>query len=369
MVTTNIQHRNRITSIDALRAFALFGIMLLHSTSYFGYGVESVNDMSFCTNYGEYVNKIIFFLFEGRCNKIFAMLFGVSFYLILRNPDYSSSKFVWRCILLFVFGIINKIFYSGDVLMVYGALGIVLTLFRFISTRFLFVLFIIFFILGWYDINLFSTEPLPSRYIAGQSLLDVIIFPFQNGYYNWISSVHFKTLSYFVLGYYMAKRGIIEELPKYVNNRNIGIAFLSYAIFMVVYYVNPYDIWGGNLLKTDESPIKSLRDLTGSFLYSLVFLRLYYTQPKVFRVFESYGKLGLTNYSMMGCLGVVITLYIIFPLRLSMEYAIVVYVFIYSIQILFSNLWLNNHKFGPFEWLWRCLTSLEFTSNKKIIIE
>ena len=105
----------RITSIDALRAFTLLGILLVHATNGFGLsynGCFSTLDVL--------LNKGVKLFLVGKCNSIFAILFGVSFYLILRNPNNSSSKFVWRCVLLVFIGLINKAFYSFDALMWYG---------------------------------------------------------------------------------------------------------------------------------------------------------------------------------------------------------------------------------------------------------
>ena len=96
----------RITSIDALRAFALFGILLVHVRH--GFNADVLGTMN--TTFDSILGNAILALLHGKCALIFEILFGISFYLILRKPNYPSSKFVWRCILLFLLGCINRFF-------------------------------------------------------------------------------------------------------------------------------------------------------------------------------------------------------------------------------------------------------------------
>ena len=76
--------RNRISSVDALRAFALLAILLVHT-----------KQLYLCELWGiefSFIDRIIYYgigiLFVGRASCIFTILFGISFYLILRKPSY-----------------------------------------------------------------------------------------------------------------------------------------------------------------------------------------------------------------------------------------------------------------------------------------
>lgn len=112
----------RINSIDALRGATLLGILLVHVNGGFGYQFDTAS----FSLYEKGLRGVIYILLSNRCAPIFSMLFGVSFYLILRNPSYNSSKFLWRCILLICIGLFNKLFYTYDALMWYGLWGIML---------------------------------------------------------------------------------------------------------------------------------------------------------------------------------------------------------------------------------------------------
>jgi uncharacterized protein len=111
----------RIEEIDALRGFALFGIIMTHMfegylasltpPQYSGFNILFPIDI--------FSQTVIQNLFIGKFYAIFSMLFGLSFYLILdRKKGSSPSKFAWRLVLLFLIGFMHHIHYRGDFLTV-----------------------------------------------------------------------------------------------------------------------------------------------------------------------------------------------------------------------------------------------------------
>jgi len=42
----------------------------------------------------------------------------------MRNPNYTTLKFCWRCVLLMGFGLINIEFYNSDFMLCYGMVGL-----------------------------------------------------------------------------------------------------------------------------------------------------------------------------------------------------------------------------------------------------
>ena len=365
-VFSNPVYKNeRITSIDALRGITLFFILLIHSTAYFGYANQHINDMSFMTGLGHNIAAGINWLFEGRANKVFEMLFGVSFYLILKNPSYPSIKFVWRCVLLAIIGLFNLLFYTGDTLLWYGIWGCFLTLFRNCSVKTLFILFGCIFVTSFFtpQFAIGNIAAFTTRYSTNNSILDVMKYPLIYGYSSFFSNIPLRELAYFILGYGIAKSGVLENLPKHASRKNI-LYFLSlYIVFFTLWIV-----YMDSTLNVKFLFFKTFRDLFGAFFYILLFLKIYYAFTRqlstLFSGLQAYGRLGLTNYSFQGILGVILSSYVIMRLRFSFEFAIVFYLLLYTAQVFFSYLWLKSHKYGPMEWLWRCLTSRKFTSNR-----
>ena len=85
---------SRIDAADVLRGFAIAGIILIHF-------LEHMNFYSFpeLTKLDENVWDTIFFLFAGKMYAIFAMLFGLSFFIQHDNQAQKGEdfrpRFVW----------------------------------------------------------------------------------------------------------------------------------------------------------------------------------------------------------------------------------------------------------------------------------
>lgn len=129
--------------IDALRGFALFGIVMTHLFEGYLASMTPPQYIGFNMMYSidGFSQMIIKYLFVGKFHAIFSMLFGLSFYLILdQKKDSSSWKFAWRLILLFLIGFIHHIHYRGDFLTVYAAFGMALILFRRVPDKYILIL-------------------------------------------------------------------------------------------------------------------------------------------------------------------------------------------------------------------------------------
>lgn len=355
----------RITSIDALRAVVLLGILLVHTVGLFGY-LNSNNSFSYFTSFNWRLLNLINLFLEGRCNIVFSILFGVSFHLILRNPHYSSLKFVWRCFLLFVLGLFIKFFYTFDALMWYGIMGIILVLFRKAKPLTLFLSFSIAFLLSIYLAKfslgnaLFGLTNM-NRYETANSITQIVSYPLISSVTDYLRVIFnwgiLKTLSYFLLGYFFAKVGVVDYLEKYTNIKNLFISALLYLPLFTIYYVADYN----------QSIVGAFMYLFGGLFYVLLFLFLYYKSSRYisFSWLESYGKLGLTNYCMQNIYGVIFMSTLFIPYQFQFTAILCCSLIFYLLQIAFSVIWLRYYKYGPFEWCWRCLTNAKCVANKK----
>lgn len=352
----------RITSIDALRGFVLFGILLVHTCGLFGYS-NKVNLFEYFTEFDKYLCSFIQIVLSGRCNNIFSILFGVSFYLILKKPQYSSLKFCWRCILLTILGLFIKIFYTYDALMWYGLMGIVLICFRYMKTSTIFVSYIICFLLyillRKFQIGsiVFGEAGIHTyRYLSNNSLDTILSYPILDSIKDYLRIVFnsgvFGTLSYFILGYYIARKGYIENIEGHIKVKYLLIVGFLYFLFLLF----------TNIV---SSYFQVFSNLFGGIFYLLCFLYFYYRSNISFTYLEAYGKLGLTNYCIQNIGGVVLMSTIFIPYKLHFFTILSLMVLFYIAQILFSVLWLRYFRYGPFEWCWRCLTNLKIMDNYK----
>lgn len=349
--------KRRLDSIDALRAAALFGILLVHAASAFGW-----SSMEY-TSIGEYTRKLIKLFLSGRCRIVFRLLYGVGLYWILRHHEYPSSKYVWRCFLLCLIGLFNKLFFTHDVLLWYGLWGMVLVCFRNLSVKQLWLSFVAAFILNtliveFVDLRelIFDNDFVYDRYGDGKNLSDALRYPLWQTIYHKMTiraKVPFDTFSMFLLGYYLAESGIIDNLRKYVTVKY----FLIFTIpYVVIEYLG---------LHFHIAALNTIGDICGSFSYSLLFLLIYYKTYPLLRFLESYGRMSLTNYSMQGIVGVVLAGHFFLPHHWLLKYFILAMVLFYAIQVAFSMVWMKYYKYGPFEWLWRCGTERKWIKNKQ----
>lgn len=100
-----VKDKIRINLVDALRGFALLGIVLIHNIEHFDTVFSPEAETAFGRTIDEMVKHITVFMIGGKAYAIFALLFGFSFSLQyerkrLQGQDF-CGRFVWRLCLLF----------------------------------------------------------------------------------------------------------------------------------------------------------------------------------------------------------------------------------------------------------------------------
>ena len=115
----------RINVVDSLRGFAVIGIILLHF-------LEHLNFYSFpeLTPFDRGLWDTAFYLCGSKMYAIFSLLFGLSCYIQHHNREQRGedfrARFAWRMLLLFGWGMLDLVFFNGDILCVYAVLGLLL---------------------------------------------------------------------------------------------------------------------------------------------------------------------------------------------------------------------------------------------------
>ena len=125
--TSNLPN-TRIDVADALRGIAVAGIILYHSVEHFN--IFTQETIVYPLSSDQTVADVLAWLLSGKMYGIFAMLFGLSFFIMNDNQAQKgrsfSGRFAWRMCLLFLFGVVNVAFYDGDILMLYAVYGLFL---------------------------------------------------------------------------------------------------------------------------------------------------------------------------------------------------------------------------------------------------
>ena len=126
--------KNRDNLVDAIRGFALLGIVLVN----IHYFAVSSADGWFAADIGEFENQAGGFLtssfFLAKFYLLFSFLFGYSSSYVVKGTPENKRRWLKRSWLLIGFGFLHAVFlFQGDILFVYGVLGLVLWTFMFLK--------------------------------------------------------------------------------------------------------------------------------------------------------------------------------------------------------------------------------------------
>src|SRR5699024_6010541 len=127
--------QSRINEIDAIRAIALFGILMMNIMSFAGSYIDISEDTSIYS--GVWNERALWFINSFVTSSFFTMfsfLFGLSFYLFIsraeKKVDNPNKLFVRRLVVLLIIGVLHGVFiWYGDILTLYAITGFWLILF------------------------------------------------------------------------------------------------------------------------------------------------------------------------------------------------------------------------------------------------
>ena len=118
----------RIDVADVLRGIAIGGIVLIHFIEHLNFYNFPEPSSPFWAAMNKAVWDTTFYLLAGKMYAIFATLFGLSFYIQHDNQAQKGidfrPRFVWRMVLLMMFGLFDLLFFNGDILFLYAVCGL-----------------------------------------------------------------------------------------------------------------------------------------------------------------------------------------------------------------------------------------------------
>ena len=397
MIINPTPKSDRINELDIFRGFAILGIfmvnILIMNVSFAYRGEWEAEQTEWLQRGSFFVLETIFY---SKFFTIFSFLFGAGVALQIQHAkqkgNYSNTFFLRRFGTLFLFGIMHILFiWSGDILHLYGMLGLLLLLFFRGSPKvllwsaavvFFFPFYTLIFeqIVEWLSFD--YSVPLASlsrkdifelkhhgSYLSG-IILRLKEYAFAMGLiYSGITPV---ALTMMLLGGYVVKTGWLEN----IYNRLIKIRpYLLGALvilliyrFILLYWISPsFEIPFGSTLSITLVIFFQLSDIVISF--TLLWLIGYLWNKGIFKQLllplKYVGRMALSNYISQSVIG-----YMIMRTFNGYEYfsafgCILLVLGVYSIQIILSKLWLTKFMFGPLEWLWRCISYMKLLPIKK----
>lgn len=390
----------RIAVVDVLRAYALFGIIISHSVTGFLAGQQpSADFMQFTALDRAVVTFDQLFTF-GKFYTIFSFLFGLSFAIQLGNAQRKGAgfagRFSWRLLVLLLIAIAHGAFFSGDVLIIYAILGLLLIPFRNVSTRKLLVTAAILvfnvpgMLLGAALLGVVAASADAAAAADGQAMEQqfaaAALHAYQVKQSGTLPELFQVTLT----------QGLVSKLGFVVISGRLWITFGLFLLGMVAGRLELFRDTEANraffrrLLKVSApfalvttviaglfgAPIMAatvaeylvqvsftIQQISLSALYVAAVTLLFWRSPAkgLLPALAPAGRMGLTTYLSQTAFGVLLFYGlggIGFGLigKVGAATAAGAAIAFYVLQIFIAQAWAKKFRIGPAEWLWRSIT-------------
>ena len=404
----------RFVVLDALRGFALLGIILANfpEFSLWTFQTDETLEQLSAPEVDQSLRFLLYLLIDGKFYTIFSILFGIGFSIIIANimrrtplglngkPQTSQGFriFYRRMSILALIGLAHLLLiWSGDILLLYALMGMLLPLFWRCSNHG---------ILRW--AVLFLLLPLGielSRWLTGFSLAEI---PYrlwwhtathygitEENFGTWLRDAdtyrnvsqflmqgawerlwefidgnrYFKVLGLFLIGLYIGRRRLYaalapgsdpadEEKTVRLLKRTAGwgsVLGLPLSIFYAwsATHGHPFGNIIHSLLYTS-----SVYPLGLSYMAAFCLLYRRTALSQVWLMLAYPGRMALTNYLSQSVFGII--LFYGIGLGMGADTSLlateILALCVFLSQIFISAIWLHFCQFGPLEWIWRMLT-------------
>ncbi|NKB46421.1 MAG: DUF418 domain-containing protein [Legionellales bacterium] len=389
----------RITTIDFIRGIAVLGILLLNIQLFAMVMAAYENPTTFgdLTGFNYWVFALNYLFAKGKFITIFSMLFGASTILLSRRLEQKFNRiysiYYRRIFFLFIIGLLHAyLFWYGDILVTYAVCGFWIIWLRHWSAKRLAWLGCMLISIGyavefypalvWHSM---STEAIQEFYqFLAPSQIEIAreVAIYQGSWWQQIPH-RFETVFVYQTEY------LITQTFWLIS----GIMLLGMALFK-------WDVFSGNRSRTFYKKLAIIFLATGLPLTAISLYGLMANQWQVNATFLWFNGLGYfasllvaigyiglmilisqsTRWSALQhklcCVGrmaftnYLLQTFICFILFYGQGFGlfgqvnrigqITIVVMIWLLLIFFSTLWLHYFKYGPFEWLWRNATYLNW---------
>lgn len=407
----------RIQSLDVMRGFVLFGILLMNIN---GFGLaKAYIDPTVAggyTGYNLYTWITTNMFFEGTMRALFSLLFGVGMYIFLdrllkKDAGIKAADIYFRRLMyLLVFGLIHGylLLWVGEILYQYALMGFLVYSFRQMAPKRLIAVSILLISIGtfWNYMDYKDTKKFVANveeaavYKAEDKELTKELkeaserwekrekdrsseaiaeynAEMHKGYFSvvaFLAPTNFEydtvwpyrgdvwdVLSMMLIGIALFRWNVLSGAKSY---RFYGtMALIGYALGLAINY---YEV--KNILNADFSLLAfSKSDIT--YYWGRLFISfghvgaiMIFCKSGILAGFQqsmaAVGKMALTNYMMHSVICMIIFTGVGFGMFGKLQrYELLYVVFsIWIFQLILSPIWLKYFYFGPMEWLWRSLS-------------
>jgi len=377
---------DRLDVLDALRGFALFGILLANIAFFAGFGLMS--GAQFVAAVGaetaSWVNRFQHLLVDGKFYTLFSLLFGAGFALQLSRLSQAGHDglriYRRRVLVLLGIGLVHTfVIWDGDILVLYALLGFVLPLFNRLRDGWLLawaalLVFVVpiagaalFAAVGWAPhetvfgwsfavSDAFGIDASPEAivdWVRREDWQARVAWMLSGTAYSWALRIESwriaKVLGIMVLGLWAGRRLAAGSL---LPDRRLqwGVLVGGLAVGLPASFVFA---WTPGLGQGSLASVLGTVPL--ALAYAAAFVLAWPRACGWLGVFVAPGRMALTNYLVQS---VACTL-VFYGVGLGLAGEVTIFqmyafaVALFAVQCMVSRWWLARHAQGPMEALWR----------------
>lgn len=387
---------DRLHLMDALRGFALLGILLMN-IEFFNRSVHDFMAGIDTTPGAPGVAAWIVYVFvQGKFWVLFSLLFGMGFALMQDRLEGTGRPFsrlyFRRTLALMAFGLLHIVLlWPGDILFAYGITALMLM--AFLQVRGVAVLITglglyfgvsaLWVLLGWamglmpeearVEMAAGMGDPVAlaaesNRIYATGSYLEISLHRAQEYFGVMLQTVLMfqvpMALGVFLLGAWLLRTGRIQNARAHLRfwrlslllGAVVGAVFIGLSLSVGL----SFDLKTGMGDALLAAGLMSLGSLPLSMAYLATFVLLFQTGlgARVLGLVAPAGRMALTHYLLQSL--VCSLLFYGYGLgwygQVDRWGQVQIALLIFAVQLVLSPLWLRHFRYGPLEWFWRGLT-------------
>ena len=395
-MSSPVQKKDRIISLDVLRGFALLGILIMNIRLFAMPEAAYSNP----TVYGDLtgVNRLVWMIgdlfYDMKMMNLFAMLYGAGIILLTERLEQRGEKSISvhyrRTFWLLIIGLAHAyLLWSGDILVTYALTALIVVWFRKRRPRTLIIVAILFLAISSFimlgsglSVEFMAEEQAAELIESWEPTPETVSAELEAYRGSWQqqnskrfpTSLEFQTIVFFTYGFWRSaglmligmalyKWGVLSAKCSRRTYRLLTVIGLGLGLAIVGY--------GLSQIIADDFSFNSSRfgvygqfNYWGSLLVSLGYIGaiclivLCWGQNWFTNAFAAVGRMALTNYLLQTIIATLIFYGHGFGRFGHVERTgqLLITLAIWAFQLVFSQWWLSRFRFGFFEWVWRSLT-------------
>ncbi|MCM8557951.1 DUF418 domain-containing protein [Sphingomicrobium sediminis] len=391
----------RIGELDALRGFALLGVLLANLGWWTFSGFTSIpeqRDLWMSDDANRTAILLLNWLVSDKANTLFGVLFGIGFWVMYERLKAKGGDFnriyLRRLGILFIFGWAHMLFFwPWDILHMYATMGFALFALRGLSMRAMIGIGLTLAVFARPTVELIRKYTGVEESIGGivwtpeaqaarqEAVLGNDYGAWFNEYWTMATQDYILSgvfigwwlyvLGRFLVGAWIARQGWLQRTTELLPQiRKLCLIALPTGLALeALYTAIEFEFLAAPL------PVAKAIHATGVPIldlgYACGIILLFNSKSWSFlaKLFAPVGRMALTNYVTQSFLYFFLITGVGPGLaqagKLAPSETLPICFAFFAAQVVFSHFWLKAYRYGPLEWMWRALTYGEVPAMRR----